>query len=60
MHVFKKTTITTTTKQKVKLVAGACRSKAYVYYDEFKVIVWMLLVGLELRIASLHVLRLKH
>jgi hypothetical protein len=37
---------TTTTK---KAKAGACRSKVYMYYDEFKVIFLMLLVGLELR-----------
>jgi hypothetical protein len=29
---------TTTKKQKTKNVAGACRSKVYVDYDEFKVI----------------------
>jgi hypothetical protein len=36
-----------TTTRKAKAVA--CRSKVYVYYDEFKVIFLMLLVGLELR-----------
>jgi ubiquitin len=29
---------TTTTTKKAKHRAGACRSKVYVYYDEFKVI----------------------
>jgi hypothetical protein len=47
-------------KKKAKHGAGACRSKVYVYYDEFKVIFLMLLVGLELRISDLHVLRLMH
>jgi hypothetical protein len=34
MHVVEKKQ----TQQKAKHVAGACRSKVYVYYDEFKVI----------------------
>jgi hypothetical protein len=49
-----------TTTKKAKHGAGACRSQVYVYYDEFKVIFLMLLVGLELRISGLHVLRLTH
>jgi hypothetical protein len=40
--------------------AGACRSKFYVYYGEFKVIFLMFLVELKLRISGLHVLRLMH
>jgi hypothetical protein len=36
MRLVKKTT--TTKKQKPKHGAGACRSKVYVFYDEFKVI----------------------
>jgi hypothetical protein len=47
-------------KKKAKHGAGACRSKVYVCYYEFKVIFLMLLVGLELRISGLHVLRLMH
>jgi hypothetical protein len=47
-------------KRKAKHGAGACRSKVYVFYDEFRVIFLMLLVGLELRISGLHVLRLTH
>jgi hypothetical protein len=39
-------------KNKNKHRAGACRSKVYVYYDEFKVIFLMFLVGLELRISG--------
>jgi hypothetical protein len=46
--------------KKAKHRAGACRSKVYVYYDEFKVIFLMFPVGLELRISGLHVLRLMH
>jgi hypothetical protein len=53
MRVVKKT-------KKAKHGVSACRSKVYVYYDEFKVIFLMLLVGLELRISGLHVLRLMH
>jgi hypothetical protein len=44
--------------QKAKHVAVACWSKVYVYYDEFKVIFWMLVLGLELMILDLHVLLL--
>jgi hypothetical protein len=38
---------TTTKTKKAKRGACACRSKVYVYYDEFKVIFLMLLVGLD-------------
>jgi hypothetical protein len=38
MFVVRKKTKTTTNKQKTKHIAVACRSKAYVYFDEFKVI----------------------
>jgi hypothetical protein len=36
--VVKKTTTTTKKKQKAQHVTGACKSKVYVYCDEFKVI----------------------
>jgi hypothetical protein len=47
-------------QQKAKHGAGACRSKVYLYYDEFKVIFLMLIFALELRISGLYVLRVLH
>jgi hypothetical protein len=41
-------------RRKAKHKPGACRSKFYVYYDEFKVIFWMLMLELELMILGLH------
>jgi hypothetical protein len=37
-----------------------CRSKVYVFYDEYKVIFWMLVRGLDPRILGLHVLRIMY